>query len=59
MNATGGSWLIPVSMKAIITQPKEQVYETYSLLLDTPKESYLFHALGNAALPLLSGGLDL
>ena len=33
-------------MKAIITQPKEQVYETYSLLLGTPKEIYLFNALG-------------
>ena len=42
----GGSWLIPVFMKAIITQPKEQVYETYSLLLGTPKEIYLFNALG-------------
>ena len=55
----GGSWLIPVFMKAIITQPKEQVYETYSLLLGTPKEIYLFNALGDAGLPLLSGGLDL
>ena len=35
-----------VFMKAIITQPKEQVYETYSLLLGTPKEIYLFNALG-------------
>lgn len=42
----GGSWLIPVFMKAIITQPKEQVYENYSLLLGTPKEIYLFNALG-------------
>lgn len=42
----GGSWLIPVFMKAIITQPKEQVYKTYSLLLGTPKEIYLFNALG-------------
>ncbi|MFQ9799925.1 MAG: hypothetical protein ACLR23_14390 [Clostridia bacterium] len=33
----GGSWMIPVFMKAIITQPKEQVYETYSPLLDTPQ----------------------
>ena len=33
-------------MKAIITQPKEQVYETYSPLLDTPQKGYLFHALG-------------
>ena len=42
----GGSWLMPVFMKAIITQPKEQVYETYSPLLDTPQKGYLFHALG-------------
>ena len=42
----GGSWLIPTLMKAIITQPKEQVYETYSPLLDTPKKDYLFNALG-------------
>ena len=42
----GGSWLIPVFMKAIITQPKEQVYETYSPLLGTPKASYLLNALG-------------
>ena len=42
----GGSWMIPVFMKAIITQPKEQVYETYSSLLGTPKEIYLFNALG-------------
>ena len=42
----GGSWMIPVFMKAIITQPKEQVYETYSPLLGTPKEIYLFNALG-------------
>ena len=42
----GGSWLIPAFMKAIITQPKEQVYETYSPLLDTPKKDYLFNALG-------------
>ena len=42
----GGSWMIPVFMKAIITQPKEQVYETYSPLLDTPQKGYLFHALG-------------
>jgi hypothetical protein len=42
----GGSWLIPVFMKAIITQPKEQMYETYSPLLDTPKKGYLFTALG-------------
>ncbi len=42
----GGSWLIPVFMKAIITQPKEQVYETYSPLLDTPQKDYLFNALG-------------
>ena len=42
----GGSWLIPSLMKAIITQPKEQVYETYSPLLDTPKKDYLFNALG-------------
>ena len=33
-------------MKAIITQPKEQVYETYSPLLGTPKASYLLNALG-------------
>lgn len=42
----GGSWLMPVFMKAIITQPKEQVYETYSPLLDTPQKAYLFNALG-------------
>ena len=42
----GGSWLMPVFMKAIITQPKEQVYETYSPLLTTPQKGYLFHALG-------------
>jgi len=42
----GGSWLIPVFMKAIITQPKEQVYEAYSTLLSTPKATYLFNALG-------------
>ena len=42
----GGSWMIPVFMKAIITQPKEQLYETYSSLLGTPKEIYLFNALG-------------
>ena len=42
----GGSWLIPTLMKAIITQPKEQVYETYSPLLGTPKASYLLNALG-------------
>ena len=42
----GGSWLMPVFMKAIITQPKEQVYETYSPLLGTPKASYLLNALG-------------
>ena len=42
----GGSWMIPVFMKAIITQPKEQVYETYSPLLATPQKVYLFHALG-------------
>ena len=42
----GGSWLIPAFMKAIITQPKEQVYETYSPLLDTPQKDYLFNALG-------------
>ena len=42
----GGSWLIPVFMKAILTQPKEQVYETYSPLLGTPKASYLLNALG-------------
>lgn len=42
----GGSWLIPSLMKAIITQPKEQVYETYSPLLGTPKASYLLNALG-------------
>ena len=42
----GGSWLMPVFMKAIITQPKEQVYETYSPLLDTPQKVYLFNALG-------------
>ena len=42
----GGSWLIPTLMKAIITQPKEQVYETYSPLLNTPKKDYLFNALG-------------
>ena len=35
----GGSWLMPVFMKAIITQPKEQVYETYSPLLDTPQKA--------------------
>ena len=33
----GGSWLIPVSMKQL-SPAKEQVYETYSLLLGTPKE---------------------
>ena len=42
----GGSWLIPVFMKAIISQPKKQVYETYSSLMDTPKKGYLFTALG-------------
>lgn len=42
----GGSWLTPVFMKAILTQPKEQVYETYSPLLGTPKASYLLNALG-------------
>ena len=42
----GGSWLIPTLMKVIITQPKEQVYETYSPLLGTPKASYLLNALG-------------
>ena len=42
----GGSWMIPVFMKSIITQPKEQVYETYSPLLGTPKASYLLNALG-------------
>ena len=42
----GGSWMIPVFMKAIITLPKEQVYETYSPLLGTPKASYLLNALG-------------
>ena len=42
----GGNWLMPVFMKAIITQPKEQVYETYSPLLTTPQKGYLFHALG-------------
>ena len=42
----GGSWLMPVFMKAIITQPKEQVYETYSPLLTTPQKGYLFNALG-------------
>ena len=42
----GESWLIPTLMKAIITQPKEQVYETYSPLLGTPKASYLLNALG-------------
>lgn len=42
----GGSWLMPVFMKAILTQPKEQVYKTYSPLLDTPKKDYLFNALG-------------
>ena len=42
----GGSWMIPAFMKAIITQPKEQVYETYSPLLGTPKASYLLNALG-------------
>ena len=42
----GGSWLIPVFMKGIITQPKEQVYETYSPFLGTPKASYLLNALG-------------
>ena len=42
----GGNWLMPVFMKAIITQPKEQVYETYSPLLETPKASYLLNALG-------------
>lgn len=42
----GGSWLIPAFMKAVITRPKEQVYETYSPLLDTPKKIYLFNALG-------------
>lgn len=42
----GGSWLIPAFMKAILTQPKEQVYETYSPLLETPKASYLLNALG-------------
>ena len=42
----GGSWLMPVFMKAIITQPKEQVYETYSPFLGTPKASYLLNALG-------------
>lgn len=42
----GGSWLIPVFMKAILTQPKEQVYETYSPLLATPRKGYLFNALG-------------
>ena len=41
----GGSWLMPVFMKAIITQPKEQVYETYSPLLATPQKGYLFNAL--------------
>ena len=42
----GGGWLIPVIMKAIIIQPKEKVYETYSSLLGTPQENYLFTALG-------------
>ena len=42
----GGSWLIPAFIKAILTQPKEQVYETYSPLLETPKASYLLNALG-------------
>ena len=42
----GGSWMIPVFMKAILTQSKEQVYETYSPLLGTPKASYLLNALG-------------
>lgn len=42
----GGSWMIPAFMKAIITQPKEQVYEIYSPLLGTPKASYLLNALG-------------
>ena len=42
----GGSWLIPAFMKAIITQSKGQVYETYSPLLGTPKASYLLNALG-------------
>ena len=37
---------MPVFMKAILTQPKEQVYETYSPLLGTPKASYLLNALG-------------
>ena len=55
----GGSWMIPVFMKAIITQPKEQVYETYSPLLGTPKASYLFERSGVAGLPQLSGWLDL
>lgn len=42
----GDSWLIPTFMKAIITQPKEQVYDTFSPLLETSKKNELYTALG-------------
>ncbi len=42
----GGSWLIPVFMKDIITLPKEQVYETYAPILNTSQKICLFNALG-------------
>lgn len=55
----GGSWLMPVFMKAIITQPKEQVYETYSPPSGYAAKRLFVPCAGNAPLPLLSGRLDL
>ena len=55
----GGNWLMPVFMKAIITQPKEQVYETYSPPSGYAAKRLFVPCAGNAPLPLLSGRLDL
>lgn len=42
----GDSWLIPTFMMAIMTHPKEQVYDTFSPMLETSKKNELFTALG-------------
>ena len=43
----GGAWLIPVFMKAILTEPKEKVYDEFvKYLLDESTAIYLFNVFG-------------
>lgn len=43
----GGAWLIPVFMKAILTEPKEKVYDEFVKYLSEESTAiYLFNVFG-------------